>query len=94
LPDSLRAHTSGIRGIRANEFEQRASGATYREMPAWRLDSRDGARDAQCLVSDLVKASRRYRRMVLRNGTTTVEPNRLRLTIEDELKILRQSNTE
>ena len=89
-PGFVDAHTHPVfAGIRANEFEQRASGATYREIRGGGIRSTVRAtRNAS--LKDLVKAGKRYAEWFLRNGTTTVEAKSgYGLTIEDELKILR-----
>ena len=92
MPGFVDAHTHPVfAGIRANEFEQRASGATYREIAARGGGIRSTVRATRnAAVSDLVKAGRRYAEWFLRSGTTTVEAKSgYGLTIEDELKILR-----
>ena len=92
LPGFVDAHTHPVfAGIRANEFEQRASGATYREIAARGGGIRSTVRSTRnASQSDLVKAGQRYADWFLRNGTTTIEAKSgYGLTIEDELKILR-----
>lgn len=92
MPGFVDAHTHPVfAGIRANEFEQRASGATYREIAASGGGIRSTVRATRnASASDLVKAGRRYTEWFLRSGTTTVEAKSgYGLTIEDELKILR-----
>jgi len=92
LPGFVDAHTHPVfAGIRANEFEQRASGATYREIAARGGGIRSTVRATRIAsLSDLVKAGKRYAQWFLRCGTTTVEAKSgYGLTIEDELKILR-----
>jgi imidazolonepropionase len=92
MPGFVDAHTHPVfAGIRANEFEQRASGATYREIAARGGGIRSTVRATRnTSLSDLVKAGSRYAEWFLRNGTTTVEAKSgYGLTIEDELKILR-----
>src|SRR5258708_22772083 len=92
MPGFVDAHTHPVfAGLRANEFEQRAGGASYREIAA-----RGGGIRATVIatrnasLSDLIKAGKRYAEWFLRCGTTTVEANSgYDLTIEDELKILR-----
>ena len=91
-PGFVDAHTHPVfAGIRANEFEQRASGATYREIAARGGGIRSTVRATRnASLKDLVKAGKRYAEWFLRNGTTTVEAKSgYGLTIEDELKILR-----
>lgn len=92
MPGFVDAHTHPVfAGIRANEFEQRATGATYREIAARGGGIRSTVRVTRnASQSDLVKAGKRYADWFLRNGTTTVEAKSgYGLTLEDELKILR-----
>lgn len=92
MPGFVDAHTHPVfAGIRANEFEQRASGATYREIAARGGGIRSTVRATRnASLSDLVKAGKRYAQWFLRCGTTTIEAKSgYGLTVEDELKILR-----
>jgi imidazolonepropionase len=92
MPGFVDAHTHPVfAGMRANEFEQRASGATYREIAARGGGIRATVRATRIAsLSDLVKAGERYAQWFLRCGTTTIEAKSgYGLTIEDELKILR-----
>jgi imidazolonepropionase len=92
MPGFVDAHTHPVfAGIRANEFEQRASGASYREIAARGGGIRSTVRATRnASLSDLVKAGKRYAQWFLRCGTTTIEAKSgYGLTIEDELKILR-----
>jgi len=92
MPGFVDAHTHPVfAGIRANEFEQRATGATYREIAARGGGIRSTVRATRnSSLNDLVKASKRYTEWFLRTGTTTIEAKSgYGLTIEDELKILR-----
>jgi imidazolonepropionase len=92
LPGFVDAHTHPVfAGIRANEFEQRASGATYREIAARGGGIRSTVRSTRnASQADLVRAGQRYADWFLRNGTTTIEAKSgYGLTLEDELKILR-----
>src|SRR5437764_12737156 len=92
LPGFIDAHTHPVfAGIRANEFEQRASGATYREIAARGGGIRSTVRTTRnASQSDLVKTGKRYADWFLRTGTTTIEAKSgYGLTLEDELKILR-----
>jgi len=92
MPGFVDAHTHPVfAGIRVNEFEQRASGATYREIAARGGGIRSTVRTTRnSSLNDLVKASKRYAQWFLRCGTTTIEAKSgYGLTIEDELKILR-----
>ena len=92
MPGFIDAHTHPVfAGIRANEFEQRASGATYREIAASGGGIRSTVRTTRnASLADLVKAGKRYANWFLRTGTTTIEAKSgYGLTLEDELKILR-----
>jgi imidazolonepropionase len=92
MPGFVDAHTHPVFvGIRANEFEQRASGATYREIAARGGGIRSTVRATRTAsLTDLVKAGKRYAQWFLRCGTTTIEAKSgYGLTVEDELKILR-----
>jgi imidazolonepropionase len=100
LPGFVDAHTHPVfAGNRANEFEQRSAGATYREIAAGGGGIRATVRATRnASLSDLVKAGKHYADWFLRGGTTTVEAKSgYGLTPEDELKILhaiRQLNQE
>jgi imidazolonepropionase len=92
MPGFVDAHTHPVfAGIRANEFEQRSTGATYREIAARGGGIRATVRSTRnSSLADLVKAGKRYADWFLRTGTTTVEAKSgYGLTVEDELKILR-----
>ena len=92
MPGFVDAHTHPVfAGIRANEFEQRSTGATYREIAARGGGIRATVRlTREASQNDLVKAGRRYAGWFLRHGTTTIEAKSgYGLTLEDELKILR-----
>jgi imidazolonepropionase len=92
MPGFVDAHTHPVfAGIRANEFEQRTSGATYREIAARGGGIRSTVRATRTAsLTDLVKTGKRYAQWFLRCGTTTIEAKSgYGLTIEDELKILR-----
>ena len=92
MPGFVDAHTHPVfAGIRANEFEQRSSGATYREIAARGGGIRSTVRATRTAsLTDLVKAGKRYAQWFLRCGTTTIEAKSgYGLTVEDELKILR-----
>src|SRR2546429_8791309 len=75
LPGFVDAHTHPVfAGIRANEFEQRTTGATYREIAARGGGIRAtvrATRDAS--LSDLVRIGKRYAEWFIRSGTTTIE---------------------
>jgi imidazolonepropionase len=78
-------------GTRADEYEQRARGATYQEIAARGGGIRSTVRRTRAAtLEDLVDTSKRYSQWFLRGGTTTVEAKSgYGLTVEDELKILR-----
>lgn len=91
MPGFVDAHTHPVfAGIRANEFEQRTTGATYREIAARGGGIRATVRATRnASLSDLVRIGKRYAEWFLRCGTTTIEAKSgYGLTIEDELKIL------
>ena len=92
MPGFVDAHTHPVfAGIRANEFEERASGVTYRQIAARGGGIRSTVRATRnASLNDLVKVGKGYAEWFLRNGTTTVEAKSgYGLTLEDELKILR-----
>ena len=92
MPGFVDAHTHPVfAGIRANEFEQRTAGATYREIATRGGGIRATVRATRnASQNDLIKAGKRYAEWFLRNGTTTIEAKSgYGLTIEDEIKILR-----
>lgn len=92
LPGFIDAHTHPVfAGTRANEFEERAGGATYQEIAArgGGIKSTVAATRAAGL-EELVQAGKRYANWFLRGGTTTIEAKSgYGLTLADELKILR-----
>lgn len=86
------AHTHPVfAGNRANEFELRASGATYEQIALAGGGIRSTVRNTRAASEDeLVAAGKRYTEWFLRCGTTTVEAKSgYGLTVEDELKMLR-----
>jgi imidazolonepropionase len=92
LPGFVDAHTHPVfAGTRADEFEKRASGATYQEIAALGGGIRSTVRQTRAASEDdLVAAGKRYANWFLRCGTTTVEAKSgYGLTTEDELKMLR-----
>jgi imidazolonepropionase len=92
MPGFVDAHAHPVfAGTRADEYEQRASGATYREIAARGGGIRSTVRRTRAATLDeLVAAGRRYSEWFLRTGTTTLEAKSgYGLTVEDELKILR-----
>ncbi len=92
LPGFIDAHTHPVfAGVRANEFEERASGATYQEIAARGGGIQSTVRTTrEATLDELVAAGRRYANWFLRTGTTTIEAKSgYGLTLDDELKILR-----
>src|SRR6266567_5007126 len=92
LPGFVDAHAHPVfAGTRANEFEERASGATYQEIAARGGGIQSTVRATRRATLDqLVQAGKKYADWFLRCGTTTVETKSgYGLTLEDELKILR-----
>ena len=92
MPGFVDAHTHPVfAGNRADEFEQRASGATYAEIAARGGGIRATVRRTrEASENDLLEAAQRYIRWFLRNGTTTIEAKSgYGLTLEAELKLLR-----
>lgn len=92
MPGFVDAHAHPVfAGARANEFEQRAAGATYQEIAQGGGGIRASVRATRAATEDeLVAASKRYTQWFLRGGTTTVEAKSgYGLSSEDELKMLR-----
>lgn len=92
LPGFVDPHTHPVfAGNRADEFEERAEGATYAEIAARGGGIRSTVRRTrEASAADLLVAARRYRGWFLRGGTTTIEAKSgYGLTLVDELKILR-----
>ena len=91
LPGFVDAHAHPVfAGTRADEYEQRALGATYQEIASSGGILSTVRRTRAATLEELVEASRRYSQWFLRSGTTTVEAKSgYGLTVEDELKILR-----
>ncbi len=92
LPGFVDAHTHPVfAGNRANEFELRASGATYEQIALAGGGIRSTVRNTRAVSEDeLVVSGKRYAEWFLRCGTTTVEAKSgYGLTVEDELKMLR-----
>lgn len=92
LPGFVDAHTHPVfAGTRADEFEQRAEGATYAEIAARGGGIRSTVRGTrQATEAELLHAARRYREWFHRGGTTTIEAKSgYGLSLESELKILR-----
>lgn len=92
MPGFVDAHTHPVfAGTRADEYEQRASGATYQEIAASGGGIRSTVRATRAAtLEQLIEAGRRYSNWFLRTGTTTVEAKSgYGLSVEDELKLLR-----
>ena len=92
MPGFVDAHTHAVfAGMRVDEYEQRALGATYQEIAARGGGIRSTVRATRAAsLEDLIEAGRRYSDWFLRTGTTTVEAKSgYGLTVEDELKLLR-----
>jgi imidazolonepropionase len=91
-PGFVDAHAHPVfAGNRADEFEQRAGGATYQEIAARGGGIRSTVRRTRAASEEeLFTAALRREEWFLRNGTTTVEAKSgYGLSIEDELKMLR-----
>jgi imidazolonepropionase len=92
LPGFVDAHTHPVfAGSRADEFEQRAEGATYAEIAARGGGIRSTVRHTRAATpGDLLAAAERYAEWFLRGGTTTIEAKSgYGLSLEAEQKILR-----
>jgi len=92
LPGFVDAHTHLVfAGNRADEFEQRAEGVTYKEIAARGGGIRSTVRRTrEASESDLLAAARRYQQWFLGGGTTTIEAKSgYGLSLDSELKILR-----
>lgn len=91
LPGFVDAHTHPVfAGTRADEFEQRALGASYQEIAAAGGGIKSTVHKTRAASEDeLVEMGKRYANWFLRCGTTTVEAKSgYGLTTNDELKIL------
>jgi imidazolonepropionase len=92
LPGFVDAHTHPVfAGTRADEYEQRAEGATYAEIAARGGGIRSTVRRTrQAAEADLLQSASRYADWFLRSGTTTIEAKSgYGLSLDAELKILR-----
>lgn len=92
MPGFVDAHTHPVfAGNRADEFEQRAEGATYQQIAAAGGGIRATVRRTRAASFDeLLNAASRHAAWFLRNGTTTIEAKSgYGLSLEDELKLLR-----
>src|SRR5215813_3613924 len=92
MPGFVDAHTHPVfAGTRADEFEERAAGVSYREIAARGGGIQSTVRATRATSQEeLVRRGAKYADWFLRCGTTTVEAKSgYGLTLEDELKILR-----
>src|SRR5450755_1681973 len=92
MPGFVDAHTHPVfAGNRANEFEQRAEGATYAEIAAAGGGIRSTVRQTRAASEDdLLRTTQKYVGWFLENGTTTIEAKSgYGLRPEDEYKLLR-----
>ena len=92
LPGFVDAHTHPVfAGSRADEFEQRAQGATYEEIAERGGGIRSTVRKTRAATEEeLLTQAKRHARWFLQTGTTTIEAKSgYGLTEEDELKLLR-----
>jgi imidazolonepropionase len=92
MPGFVDAHTHPVfAGNRADEFEKRASGATYPEISAAGGGIRSTVRRTRAASEDeLYAAASRYAQWFLRNGTTTIEAKSgYGLDLATEIKMLR-----
>jgi imidazolonepropionase len=92
MPGFVDAHTHPVfAGNRVNEFEQRASGATYAAIAAAGGGIRSTVRQTRAASEDhLQSAAQKYVGWFLENGTTTIEAKSgYGLRPEDEYKLLR-----
>jgi len=92
LPGFVDAHTHPVfGGTRADEFEERAAGATYQEITGRGGGIQSTVNHTRAATLDeLVSRGRKYAAWFLRGGTTTVEAKSgYGLSVEDELKLLR-----
>jgi imidazolonepropionase len=92
LPGFIDAHTHPVfSGNRVDEFELRASGASYEEIAASGGGIRATVRKTRAATEDeLLAQARKHARWFLKCGTTTVEAKSgYGLSLEAEIKILR-----
>lgn len=92
LPGFVDAHTHPVfAGTRADEFAERAGGATYTEIAARGGGIRATVRRTRAAdEAELLAAVRRYAEWFLRGGTTTIEAKSgYGLSLEAEVKMLR-----
>ncbi len=92
MPGFVDAHTHPVfGGNRVDEYEQRASGATYQQIAAAGGGIRSTVRKTRAATEEeLFKSAQRRSEWFLRNGTTTIEAKSgYGLSLEAELKMLR-----
>lgn len=92
MPGFVDAHAHPVfAGERADEFEKRAAGASYREIAEAGGGIRSTVgRTRAASEEELLESARRREEWFLRTGTTTLEAKSgYGLTVEDELKLLR-----
>ncbi|MGI8958987.1 MAG: imidazolonepropionase [Bryobacteraceae bacterium] len=92
LPGFVDAHTHPVfAGTRVDEYELRASGATYQDIAEAGGGIRSTVRKTRAASEvELFTAAKRYSDWFLRTGTTTIEAKSgYGLSLEHELKILR-----
>ncbi|HEY6341562.1 MAG TPA: imidazolonepropionase [Bryobacteraceae bacterium] len=92
MPGFVDAHTHPVfAGTRVDEYELRATGATYEEIAAAGGGIRSTVRKTRAASEDdLFESASRRMRWFLRNGTTTLEAKSgYGLSLESEIKILR-----
>lgn len=92
LPGFVDAHTHPVfAGTRADEYEQRAEGASYAEIAARGGGIRSTVRKTRAAdAAALLTSASRYTEWFLRGGTTTIEAKSgYGLSLDAELKILR-----
>ncbi len=92
LPGFVDAHTHPVfAGNRADEFEQRAGGASYSDIAAAGGGIRSTVRQTRAATEDaLLDSTTKYVQWFLRNGTTTIEAKSgYGLTPDQEYKLLR-----
>jgi imidazolonepropionase len=91
LPGFVDAHTHAVfAGTRVDEFELRATGATYEQIAEQGGGIRSTVRKTRAASEDeLFETSTRYKQWFLRTGTTTLEAKSgYGLSLEHELKML------
>lgn len=92
LPGFIDAHTHPVfAGNRADEFELRATGATYEQIAAKGGGIRSTVRRTRAASEgELLEAASRYANWFVRCGTTTIEAKSgYGLSLDSELKLLR-----